>query len=435
MDDGSSPPGRREDEPTTDPEPQGPESDRQPPARQAGGDSTVSGGEAGQGLDESGGESDSSDPLELFFDLVFVFAFTRVTTFVAHHASPVGLLKGALLLAALWWAWVTYTWLMDTIPEDGLLAERLGVLAATAAMFVVALGVQNAFSDTAALFGGTYFVVRLLHVVLTVRSSGGAVLDRFTRLVPGFLGGPGLLLLAAFTDGRVQFALWIVGIAVDYGVFLVRGVAKYRVNVSHFVDRYRSIIIIALGESVLAMGFGIIREEPTLPAGVVVVAVLGILLTAALAWLYFDYVTVAAEGHFASVEGYERGRLARNSYAYIHLVMVAGILLVALGLEGAVPAVGAPLGLYPAAGLYGGTALYLAGHIAFRLHDIGSVSLARLIAAVVAALLVVPMGHVGTLLALAVIVAGAIGLVVFETVFSTIRAQVIERGGLEESRG
>lgn len=368
----------------------------------------------------------ATTPTELFFDLVFVFAFTRVTAFLSDHQTWTGVLRGIALLAALWWAWVTYSWLTDTIPAEEVLSERVVILAAAAIMFVVALAVPDAFGDTAVLFGGAYFAVRALHVGLSTLTTTGEEQDRFLALAPGFLGGPALLLVAGFLDSPLRDALWVAGIAIDYGVLFVRGVAKFDVRTEHFVERYRDIVVIALGESILAMGFRVTGAGQTLPARVVLAALLGIVLVAALSWLYFDYVTLAAEEHFSATEGYERGVLARDSYAYLHLPIVAGIIFVALGLEETVAHVTAPLGTVAAAALCGGSALYLLGHNAFRLRDIGSVSVPRIVVAA-AALAFIPVAiRIPALVALAALTVLFIALVAFETVYSPIRHGVRE---------
>ena len=373
---------------------------------------------------ESGEEA--SSPLELFFDLVFVFAFTRVTAFVSQHHTWAGLVRGIALLAVLWWAWVTYSWLMDTTPTEEVVSERVAILAATATMFVVAIAVPEAFGDTAVLFGVAYFTVRAIHVGLSMLTTDREVRARFLHLVPGFLGGPALLLVAGFVGDPLRAGLWIAGIAIDYGVLFVRGIAKYDIYVEHFVERYRDIVIIALGESILAMGFAI-AEIPGISLGVIEAAFLGIVLLAALLWLYFDYVTLAAEEHFLRAEGYDRGVVARNSYAYLHLPIIAGIIFVALGLEETVSHVGEPLGTISAVALYGGGALYLFGHNAFRLYEAGTVSVPRLVVAGIACLLISVAVQVPALLALAGLTVLFVGLAAFETVYSPIRRDV--RGG------
>lgn len=384
-----------------------------------GGDNENGGGNGGDGVSEG-----ASDPIELFFDLVFVFAFTRVTVFLSYNLTWTGVVRGVALFAVLWWAWVTYSWLMGTIPAESEPAERVVMLAATAIMFVVALAVRNAFDETALLFGVAYFAVRALHVLLSVLTADFETRERFLRLVPGFLGGPALLVVAGFVDGPLQAALWVVGIAIDYGVLFVRGVAKFDVRVEHFVERYRDIVIIALGESILAMGFGIAGDELGLSPRVVLAALLGVVLLAALEWLYFDYVTLAAEEYFVDVEGYERGVVARNSYAYLHLPIVLGIVFVALGLEETVVHVGEPLDVVSTVALHGGGALYLLGHSAFRLYEIGSVSAPRLVVAAVACLLVPVSVRLPSLVALAVLTLLFVVLAAFETAYSSVRRYV-----------
>lgn len=379
------------------------------------------------GRDNSGDQSEASDPLELFFDLVFVFAFTRITAVVSHEPSWGGVVRGFALLAVLWWAWVTYTWLMDSLNYERITVERVVILTATALMFIVALAVPNAFSGTAVLFGVAYFVVRALHVALTLTTAGVDARHRFYHLVPGFLGGPALLLVAGFTDGPLQMALWIVGISIDFGILFVEGIAKFELQAEHFVERYRDIVIIAFGESVLAMGFTIAGDGLTLTPGLILVAFLGVVLIAALAWLYFDYVTLAAEDRFAATEGYERGVLARNSYAYLHLLIVAGIIFVAVGLEEAVSHVTEPLALIPAVSLYGGCVLYLFGHTIYRYYAIGNLHITQLVTVGLIGLLSIFATRVTALIALASITGLLVGLAVFETAHSPIRHDVRDR--------
>lgn len=195
--------------------------------------------------------------IELFFDLVFVFAFTQVTGFLAHHLTWAGVAKGAALLAAVWWAWVMYSWLTGAVSPQENLLQRVVIFAAMAAMLVVALSVPGAFETTALLFAVAYFVVRLLHIALYTAATPPETRDAVLRAAPGFLGGPALLVLASFFDGPLKAILWVVAIAIDYGIVFVRGVEGFRVNVEHFVERYRLIVIIALGESIVAIGSGV----------------------------------------------------------------------------------------------------------------------------------------------------------------------------------
>jgi low temperature requirement protein LtrA len=357
-------------------------------------------------------------PLELFFDLVFVFALTQVTGFLADHLTWSGMLQGAALLVVLWWAWGGYSWLTNAVPAEEVIPARVVILTAMAAMLVASLAVPNAFGEYGALFGLAYFVVRLLHVVLFVLATGNTpeTHQAIVRLAPGFLVAPVLLVPAGFLDGFAQGALWAVAIVIDLAVSLVRGVSGFRVHAEHFVERYGLIVIIALGESIVAIGVG--ASGLTIEAGVVLAAVLGIALAAALWWAYFDLVMLVAGRRLSAAKGEERARLARDSYSYLHLPMVAGIIFVALGVKQTLSHVGDPLGTIPAVALCGGVALYLLGHNAFRLRDVGSISVPRLVVTIFCCALIPVALSVPSLITLAILAALLCALAAFETVRS-----------------
>jgi low temperature requirement protein LtrA len=265
------------------------------------------------------------------------------------------------------------------------------------------------------LFGLAYFVVRLLHVVLFVLATGNTpeTHQAIVRLAPGFLVAPVLLIPAGFLDGFAQGALWGVAIAIDLGVSLVRGVSGFQVHAEHFVERYGLIVIIALGESIVAIGVG--ASGLAIGAGVVLAAVLGIALAAALWWAYFDLVMLVAGRRLSAAKGEERARLARDSYSYLHLPMVAGIIFVALGIKQTLAHVGDPLGTIPTLALCGGVALYLLGHNAFRLRDVGSVSVPRLVVTIFCCALIPVAVSVPSLITLAILAALLCALAAFET--------------------
>jgi low temperature requirement protein LtrA len=367
-------------------------------------------------------------PLELFFDLVFVFALTQVTGFLADHLTWTGMLQGAALLAVLWWAWGAYSWLTNAVPAEEVISARLVILSAMAAMLVASLAVPDAFGEYGVLFGLSYFVVRVLHVVLFVLATGSTPEARqaMLRLAPGFLSAPALLIPAGFLDGFAQGALWAVALAIDLGVSFVRGVSGFRVNAEHFVERYGLIVIIALGESIVAIGVG--ASGLTIGAGVVVAAVLGIALAAALWWAYFDLDMLVAGQRLSAAKGEERARLARDAYSYLHLPMVAGIVLVALGIKKILEDVGDPLGTIPAVALCGGVALYLLGHNAFRLRDIGSASVPRLVVTALCCALIPVAASVPSVVTLATLAVLLCALAAFETARSReFRREMRER--------
>jgi low temperature requirement protein LtrA len=357
-------------------------------------------------------------PIELFFDLVFVFALTQVTGFLVHHLTWLGILQAAALLTALWGAWAVYSWLTNAVPAEEANPARLAIFCSMAAMFVASLAVPDAFGEYGVLFGLAYFVVFLLQVVLFALATGSEPEQRraILRLAPGFWGGPALLIVAGFVDGYAQGALWVAALAITYGVAAVRGVSGFRVHPGHFAERHGLIVIIALGESIVAIGVG--AQGMAIGAGVVLAAVLGIALAAALWWAYFDLSRLSAERRLSAARGEERARLARDAYSYLHLPMVAGIVFAALGVEETLVHVGEPLGTIPAVALCGGVALYLLGHNAFRLREVGRVSVPRLVVAVVC-LGLIPVGvSVSSILTLAVVALVLCGLAAFETATS-----------------
>ena len=356
-------------------------------------------------------------PLELFFDLVFVFSLTQVTGFLADEPTWSGLIKGMAVLAALWWPWVGYAWLTNAVPVEERTPARLVVIGAMAAMMVSALAVPGAFGESGVVFGSALVVVAILHAtlyVLATRAENPGMSGAIFRLAPGFVVGPLLLVVAGLFDGGVQAALWAASLATSYGVALVLGVKDFDVVPGHFVERHGLIMIIALGESIVAIGVG--ASGVDLGPGVLLAAVLGVVVAAGMWWAYFDHVQLAAERQMERVRGPARAALARDSYSYLHLPMVAGIVLVALGVKKTLEHVGDPLAAVPAFALCGGISLYLLGHNAFRLRDHGSVSLVRLIAAVLALGLVLPALVLPALVSVGLIATLMAALAAYETV-------------------
>ncbi len=375
--------------------------------------------------------------LELFFDLVFVFAITQVTGYLADHTTWEGLLQGLLILAALWWAWAAYAWLTNALdPEEG--AVRLAVFGSMAAMLVVALAVPNAFGADGVIFAAAYFVVRALHLVLfgIGARSDPELLGAVIRIGPTAILGPTLLLVAGFLDGTVQLAIWVVAILVDYLGGLVGRARGWRVAPEHFVERHGLIVIIALGESIVAIGLG--AAGIPLDAGLIAAALLGVLVACMLWWSYFDWVTYIAQARLAETSGPERAALARDLYSYLHLPMVAGIVLFALGLKTTMAHLDEPLPAIPALGLCGGLALYLAAHVAFRLRLGGGLGRGRPVATIVLVALIPVATVVPALPALAMVAAVLVALIAYEAVrYRSSRAWIRNHRGaftLEEAR-
>jgi low temperature requirement protein LtrA len=353
-------------------------------------------------------------PLELFFDLVFVLALTQCTALMADQPTWEGLAKGLLVLGVMWWSWVGYAWLTSVVnPEEG--AVRLVVFAAMAAFLVVALCVPGAFTDEALLFACAYAIVRFSQIALFVLASRDdpGLRHAVWGLLASTAVGVGLLVAASFADGALQGALWAVALTLDMGGPLIIDPSGWRLEPGHFAERHGLIVIIALGESIVAIGVG---AEAGVTTGVVVAACIGIVIAAALWWLYFDVVALVAERRLSNASpGRERNTIARDSFSYLHLPMVAGIVLVALGLKKTLEHVDDPLKVVPAAALLGGAAIYLLAHVAFRWRNVHRFSWQRLIAAALLVALL-PLGvEISALVTTAIVGALLAALIAFET--------------------
>jgi low temperature requirement protein LtrA len=304
-------------------------------------------------------------PLELFFDLVFVYAITQVTQLMSHDLTWRGVGRGMLVLAALWWAWTGYAWLTNALePEEGLV--RAGMFGAMTAMLIVALAVPQAFGEDATLFAVAYLIVRLLHLLLYAIAGrrDPDLLGAVIRFTPSATVAPLIILAAAFVPAPGRAALWGLALAIDYGGALIGHGRGWTVSPAHFAERHGLIVIIALGESIVAIGAG--AAGVSITPGIVEAAVLGILVVAALWWAYFDVMAVLAQQELSGTSGANRARLARDCYSYLHLPMIAGIVLFALGLKMTIERVGDTLGSIPAVALCGGLSLYFFAHVGLR---------------------------------------------------------------------
>jgi len=363
-------------------------------------------------------------PLELFFDLVFVLAITQVTSLLAADPTAHGLVRGVLMLALLWWGWVGYAWLTNTVNVDEGVV-RLAYLAAMAAMLVASLAVPTAYTNDAMVFAVAYFVFRGLHVVIYERSTRDRpdVNRAIRQLGPLMLLSAALIVVGALFDGAAQIAIWAVAIALDYASPAIRGADDWSVSPEHFAERHGLIVIIALGESIVAIGAGV--TSPELDAQTIAAAVLGIAAVGALWWLYFDIVAIVAGRRLKAAPPLERNRLARDSYSYLHLPMIVGIVLLALGLKKTLGHPDETLKAVPAVALCGGVALYLLAHIAFRLRNVRSWAPRRVVAMLVMCALVPVALTVPALASVACVAGVLVVLITYEVVrFRELRASI-----------
>ena len=304
--------------------------------------------------------------LELFFDLVFVFAITQVTTLLSADPTWGGLLRGLVVLAALWWAWAAYAWLTNTLnPEEGLV--RLAMFVVMGAMLIVALSVPEAFGEHGVIFGVAYLVVRSMHIALYALAARGDrdLLGAVLRMTPSSTISGVLVLTAAFTDGPARTALWIVALAVDYGGVLVGRGAGWRLSPGHFAERHGLVVMIALGESIVALG--VTASGTPLSAGVIATALVGMTVATALWWTYFDWFSIVVEHRLRQATGAAQATLARDAYSYLHFMMVAGIVLFAMSMKKTLAHFDHHLEVVPATALCVGLGAYLLAHVLLRL--------------------------------------------------------------------
>ena len=378
-------------------------------------------------------EGETVTPLELFFDLVFVLALTQCTALMAEQPTWEGLAKGLLILALLWWAWTGYAWLTSVVdPEEG--AVRIAMFAAMAAFLIVSLCVPQAFSGLALEFAIAYGCVRAGQIALFVIASREEVELRksVVGLAISTAIGVALILASSFLDAGAQGAVWVVAILLDVGGPYFFGAAGWKLVPEHFAERHGLIVIIALGESIVAIGAG---ADAALSFGIAAAAAFGIALAAAQWWAYFDVVALVAAQRLAQAEpGREQNEIARDSYSYLHLPMIAGIVLVALALKKTLGDVDEPLKLVPAVALLGGLALYLLAHVAFRLRNVGTLNRQRLVLAA-AYLALLPLAvELDSLIMLAIATLLFCGLIAYETIrFSEARERI--RQNLTTARG
>lgn len=328
--------------------------------------------------------------LELFFDLVFVYAMSQVTELLLGDVSWLGFGHGVLGLLAVWWAWVCYAWLTNTFATARV-ASRCLIIAAMAAMLLAASALPTAFSNGALVFGLALLVVRLIHLgmfsVAASRDDDEQLRAGLLRLAPSLLTGPVLIAVAAVFPSPYRELLWVGAAIVDFGGPLGAGVGGFRVVPSYFVERHGNMIIIVLGEAIVGLGVG--ASEHLRQPIVLTAAVLGILIAASLWWTYFG-LTAGAEKRLQQAQKSERARLARDAYSYLHLPLVGGVGFFAFGVREALDGITGPLPLLPAIALSGGVGLFYAADVAYRWRDHHQLAWDRLLAAA-ASLLVIPL--------------------------------------------
>jgi low temperature requirement protein LtrA len=333
-----------------------------------------------------------TSPVELLWDLVFVFAITQVTTLLWRDLTWRGFGRAMLVLALVWWAWSAFVWAANAQAADSP-TLRACLLLSSIAIFITGLSIPHAFGSEATLFAATYAVVRLLHLALYADASrqGNASWSGIAGFTVTIIIGVVLLVAGSFASGALRTGLWVLAAAIDYAgpAWLTRDRLRglQHVAVAHFAERYGLFVIICLGESIVAIGVGALgpSAERALTGELVLAVALGLLITIAMWWTYFEGFAARAEERLREYE--DPVLAAADGYSYIHLVIVAGIITFAVGIKVLTrDSVSAPLPDAARLALCGGVAAYLLGHAGFALRMVGELEHEKL--AVAAALLV-----------------------------------------------
>ena len=329
--------------------------------------------------------------LELFFDLVFVFTVTQLTTVVTHTHDAKGFVEAAALLFVIWWMYDAYCWLSNNVGPTST-STRLPMLFAMAAFLVLAIAVPAAYTDDRWLFAAAYLAIVIVHAVSFLRSTLGGSARAILAIAPINLGGTALLFVAAALPRDLRWTAWLAAVAISVGAMVTRRESGFTIRPVHFAERHRLLLIIALGESVIAIGVS--AEGHIDEIRYLVAVLLSMLLIALFWWAHF-----AADEHATQallrIERDEPARLTRVAlfaFSISYLVLVAGLILVASGLHEVVHDPGHHLSWLAAGTLGVGTAIYLLGNSGHLwLLDLSS-GWALKTAAVVA-LGTIPLGH------------------------------------------
>jgi low temperature requirement protein LtrA len=307
-------------------------------------------------------EADRVTTLELFFDLVFVFTITQLTTVLVHEPNGHGVLQVVLMLGVIWWMYGGYAWLTNFVAPDRA-NRRLLLLGGMAAFLVLALSIPGAFEDSGLAFGLAYAAIIAVHAALFTRHASMDVV-RAILGVARYNAGMALLVLAGgIAGGTAQYVLWAVACLVWITPKLIDD-SGFTIAPGHFVERHGLVIIVAIGESVVAIGIGV--EGLPVDVGLAGVALLGLALSAELWWTYFGGDDTRAERAMDAAEPSRRPQLAIDAFGYAHWLMLLGIVAVAAALKSVIGHASDTLGLAQALFLSGGLATFLLGDVIFR---------------------------------------------------------------------
>jgi low temperature requirement protein LtrA len=363
---------------------------------------------------ETAGDADGGavrvTTIELFFDLIFVFAVTQLTTVLVEHPNLTGAVRVLLMFGSIWWMYGAYVWLTNAVPPTGA-ARRLLLLGAMAGFLLIALATPTAFDGEGdgIVFGIGYLVVTIIHAGLFTRSTGTGSARGLGRIAPFNLASAILILVAGTTSGTLELVLWSAAVLLQVITPMLNDVSTFRIQPGHFVERHSLIVLIVLGESVVALGGGARRQD--LDAALVTASVLGLALTACLWWVYFGGDDERAEAALQRAPVERRPQLALNAFFYSQIPMLLGVVAAAAGVEAVIDRTTHHLPRGFAWLLAGGVAAYFAGDLGFRRSlQLGETALRLVIAVIVLATVVIGVtaSALLQLAAMVVLVAGAL---------------------------
>jgi low temperature requirement protein LtrA len=300
--------------------------------------------------------------LELFFDLVFVFTITQLTTVLVHEPNGRGVLQVALMLGVIWWMYGGYVWLTNAVAADRA-TRRLLLLGGMGGFLILALAIPSAFGDSGPAFGIAYAAVIFIHLFLFTRHQSMDVVRAMLRFAPFNTITALVVLAGGLVGGTVQYVLWALACLV-WLTPKIQDQTGFEIAPEHFVERHGLVIIVAIGESVVAIGIG--AQGLPIDLGLVGVALLGLALSSGLWWTYFGGDDERGQAALAAAPAADRPRLAIDAFGYAQYAMLLGIVAVAAGLKPVIGHAGDAVSLAQALFLAGGLAMYLAAEAALR---------------------------------------------------------------------
>ena len=343
--------------------------------------------------------------LELFFDLVFVFTITQLTAVLYHAPTLRSLAQVVLMLGVIWWMYGGYAWMTNAVTAHTTI-RRLLLLGGMGGYFVLALAIPHAFSSSGLAFGLAYLVVVGVHSTLFARASSASVTKAILRLTPFNVASALVVVAGGAIGGVAQYVLWTLAFAFEWLTPVIRGNSGFAIAAAHFVERHGLVVLVAIGESVVAIGIG--ASHLPVDAGLVAVAGLGLGLSVCLWWLYFGGEDARAERALGAMPPVERAWAALTGFGYWHIPMLLGIVTVAAAERRAFAEPFTELSWPLAALLGGGIAVFLVGDVLFR-RALGIGSMGVRGGAAVLAVATVPLGaalfpaaQIGALVALLV---------------------------------